>query len=393
LGFGALVLEPLLARLRRRSAQIDPTAGFAASTERSTGLLLANSTSASGVVAREARGVKLINLAPLITGIGLLATLVLAPLTQNVPTARSLAASLAQLLVVGIVLGAWSAWRERRYGALQLWLVAAAVLPLFTIIVDGFLGFGAVALLSVVSVVASFSRLRVRWILAVLLVSYLGLSFYVTYMRDREAIRAVVWNDAGLDHRVDQVSAIFTDFELFNPQRHTHLIAIDDRLNQNLLVGLAVSYLDAGLIEYAQGGTVIEAFAAVVPRVLWPNKPYTAGGSALVTRFTGVEFAQGTSVGIGQVLELYANFGFVGVSVGFLLLGTVVGVFDRQAATHLRRGHQLGFVFWYLPGLTLMIPGNSLADMFSSFCAALFTALIVTRVLVPLLTPIAAEAH
>ena len=149
--------------------------------------------------------------------------------------------------------------------------------------------------------------------------------------------------------------------------------------------GVGQLYLDAGLIDYAHGDTFVEAISALVPRVLWPEKPYTAGGSALITRFTGVEFGANTSVGIGQVMEFYVNFGPAGVCAGFLLLGYVVGFFDRRAALLLHRNDPLGFTFWYLPGLGLMLPGNSLAEMLTTVGAALITALLVTRVLVPLL--------
>ena len=49
------------------------------------------------------------------------------------------------------------------------------------------------------------------------------------------------------------------------------------------------------------------------------------GGGTIVQDFTGIEFADGTSVGAGQVLEFYVNFGTWGVIGGFLLFGWLIG--------------------------------------------------------------------
>ena len=395
-GLGVLLLEPLTARLRPRSQMPttndrQPTTsqawvfGQQWRTPQPGALIALPAGSGGGVFAQAPARAGQIELAGIFILLGILSTLVFVPLTLGVPTGRSVAASLSQLLNIGLGLACWRAWQARRYDQLQLWLLAACALPLATILLDGFLGFGTVALLGILLFVASFIRIRLAWLIIAPILLYLALSFFVTYMRDRETIREVVWGGQSFGQRTDQVADTVASFELFDPQNQAHLNAIDDRLNQNLLVGFAVSYLDTGLIDFAHGDTIVEAISALVPRVLWPEKPYTAGGSGLITRFTGVEFSANTSVGIGQVVEFYANFGTAGVCVGFLLLGWLIGFFDRRSAQSLVGGDQLGFTFWYLPGLALMQPGNSLAEVVTSVGAALITALLVIHVLVPLL--------
>src|SRR5262249_48114281 len=145
-------------------------------------------------------------------------------------------------------------------------------------------------------------------VVAGLLLGFVGLSVYVSYMRDRSEIRDVVWGGQSLGDRVDRVATTFHAFEWFDPSKDEHLARIDSRLNQSFLVGAAVSRLsDIG--GFAGGETLWDALIAVVPRALWPDKPVVAGSGNLVTRFTGIEFAAGTSVGIGQVMEFYVNFG------------------------------------------------------------------------------------
>src|SRR5262249_47380779 len=235
------------------------------------------------------------------------------------------------LVVVGLSLDCWAAWREGRRGALVAWLAAACVLPMFTVTVQGFLGFGINALLVVVCLVLTFVRPRLTWLPIGLVIGFLGVSTYVTYMRDRGEIRDVVWTGAPVEERIAQVFETLTDPEWFDPYNRAHLERIDARLNQNVLVGAAVRYLELQNNPFAYGQTLWDAAIALVPRALWPAKPVSAGSPDIVSRYTGLVFSESTSVGIGQVMEFYVNFGRLGVVVGFLTLGTILALIDLGA--------------------------------------------------------------
>jgi hypothetical protein len=155
-------------------------------------------------------------------------------------------------------------------------------------------------------------------------------------------------------------------FDLWNVR---HLLAIDERLNQNGLVGAAVVNLSANQ-DYAKGETLWMAVLAMIPRALWPEKPVSAGSGDLVTRFTGIVFADGTSVGIGSVMELYANFGSAGEFWGFAILGLIVGLADIRAADHLHAGRWHLFAVWFATGLALLAVGGSLVEVTSSAIAS-----------------------
>jgi hypothetical protein len=60
---------------------------------------------------------------------------------------------------------------------------------------------------------------------------------------------------------------------------------------------------------------------ALVPRILWPSKPAKFGGSALVSRYTGLHFTEKTSVGAGVYLYLYAMGGLQVVLIGSFVIG------------------------------------------------------------------------
>ena len=133
--------------------------------------------------------------------------------------------------------------------------------------------------------------------------------------------------------------------------------------------------------DFARGETFWQALIALIPRALWPDKPGVAGSGNLVSEYTGIQFAAGTSVGIGQVMEFYINFGTFGVVFGFIIFGLVVTICDTCAGERLASGDLYGFVLWYMPGLSMLQVGGSLAEITSSVAASVFVALMVNKYL------------
>jgi hypothetical protein len=149
-------------------------------------------------------------------------------------------------------------------------------------------------------------------------------------------------------------------------------------------VGAAVNMLET-TGQFARGETIIDAFLGLIPRVIWPNKPIRAGSGDLVTRFTGIEFAEGTSVGIGQVMEFYGNFGREGVVIGLFLIGLVVGTADRMAGWYLAAGDWKRFAAWYLPALGMLQTGGSLFELLTSTVAAGVSIRVCHAFVIPML--------
>ncbi|MDQ6672218.1 MAG: hypothetical protein M3069_15990, partial [Chloroflexota bacterium] len=260
--------------------------------------------------------------------VGLIAFFGLVPIVGRIPTISAIAVQGWNLLVVGLGLMCWLAFRSRREQEFVRWFVVALCLPLVTVVTQGFIGYGMAAATAILAFIGNFYHPRWRLFLAAAVFSFVGLSLYVTYMRDREAIREVVWSGQPLGARISRVQTTLSTFEWFDIHNQDHLVRIDERLNQNLLVGAAVQYVDAGLARYAYGQTLYQGLIAVIPRAIWPTKPVVAGSGSLVTQYTGIQFAAGTAVGIGHVMEAYISFGVTGVLVGFAILGTVIGVID-----------------------------------------------------------------
>lgn len=316
--------------------------------------------------------------------IGIGSYLVLTPLLGRIPTVSALTGATTQLVIAGFCLGLWYFWFAGQRRKFTLLLALAFALPMVTILRQGFLGYGAVALITIVAFIAVFYRPRWKLVLMGATVAYLGFSFYVTYMRDRGELRASVWGGQSVVERIARLSQTLTGIEWFNPTNPTHILRVTGRLNQNYLVGAAVEQIETGSKEPANGETVWHAFISLVPRVVWPSKPVHAGSPDIVTTYTGITFARGTSVGIGQVMEFYINFGSIGVILGFVVLGTIITMIDTWAGMRLWAGDWLQFAVWYLTGLGMIQAGGSLIEVVSSAGAAMLAVLLVNRYVVRL---------
>lgn len=306
--------------------------------------------------------------------------LILAPAAGSLPTISALISTTSSLLVLGVALKAWNGWQRGSPATTWTWVGLSAGFPLMTVVGQGFLGFGFASMLIVAVFVASFYRPRWQVLLAGLLVAYMGVSVYVTYMRDRNDIRAVVWAGESVSVRFETFVDTFSNFEWFSLNEIDHLRRVDERLNQDALVGAAIQGIETGAVPLAMGNTLVDALIALVPRAIWPGKPVSAGSGNVVSDYTGLIFAEGTSVGIGHVMEWYINFAVAGVVGGFLLIGAVLVFVDRAAAAWLHHGDIGRFSLWFLPGTSLLNVGGSFVEMAATAAACWVVALGVRRI-------------
>ena len=312
---------------------------------------------------------------------------ILLPIARSIPTVGALASVASNLLVVAVAMECWNGIHDRGR-SMWRWIALSALLPFVTIVTQGFLSYGFAAMLTVFAFVGCIYRPRWKVVALGLVVSYLALSIFVTYMRDRRAIREVVWNAGSYSDRLAEMEKTFGDFEFLDFRNIDHLNRIDDRLNQNTLLGTSVAYLSTRPDEFARGETIWEAMLSPIPRALWRDKPIVAGSGDLVSRFTGMKFAADTSVGIGHVMEWYVNFGAPGVFLGSMLFGIVLGLIDRIAVTHLQHGDWSRFCFWYFSALSLLQVGGSLVEAVGGAASGMVIGFAILNLKPPQWTPV-----
>lgn len=295
------------------------------------------------------------------------------PIAKRIPSGAAIGSAGVNLTIVGICLLAFSSLR--RGTAAKLKVIAATLsLPGVTVLVLGFVGFGVSAVVEVGSFVLRFIRIRPWSIPVGMIMFWLALSFYVSYMQARSDIRSAVWGGASMAERVRVVGNQNKRAELFDPTNVKHLYLIDERINQNALVGRAALRIHHSNATFADGESLWIAAIAWIPRAIWPSKPIVAGSLDFADRYTGLTFAKSTSVGIGQAMEFYANFGFPGVFFGFMALGVFIRYFDLAAGDHLRVGYYWDYVRYHLIGISALQPGGMFAEVVSSAAAAFVLA-------------------
>ncbi len=310
---------------------------------------------------------------------GVVSYFFLIPVAARAPSLTSLVAPFGTLLVIGLWLRLYGAAQRNELKRAAQTLLLLPLLPMATLSAAGFIGYGVYWVLAVLAFFYVISRNRVAFYVAAPVAVFLGLSFFVAYMGQRTGIRDVVWSEhASIGDRLGRISQIFTRFAPLDLTAPQDVAALDDRLNQNLLVGAGMERHESGESPFVYGETV--PWWVLVPRAIWPDKPQIGGGGQLVAEFTGREFAEGTSVGAGQVLEFYMNFGYPGVIVGFAALGFALMRLDRGIMDGLRRGDLKLVIRCAMPGLSMLQPGGNLMEIAVATAAAAAGAYFLTSI-------------
>jgi hypothetical protein len=297
----------------------------------------------------------------------------LSPLYQ-IPSVSAAVGKGGGIWMLGVMLGLRAAVQRGDRKRIGIWLGALMVYPVLMLLLGGFLSYGSAAIIIVLSALTISIRSNWRVVVGITATVFLSLSIFVSYYQHRNDIRDQVWGGAPLEARIDSVTDTVRGFEWLDLNDRMHLIALDQRLNQNYFVGLAARRIQLGLADYLVGDSVRQGLLSLVPRVLWPEKPVFAGSPQIVSKMTGLHLSPTTSFGVGNVMEFQINFGVPGVVIGFFVLGWLIGTLDLKAAVAEARGDMGGVILFFLPAVALINPEGSLVEMFSGSAAALVAA-------------------
>ena len=276
--------------------------------------------------------------------------------------------------MLGVMLGLRAACQRRDLKRIAIWLGALMVYPVLMLLLGGFLSYGSAAIIIVCAALTISTRSHWQVVVGIAVFVFLSLSIFVSYYQHRNDIRDQVWGGAPLEARIDSVIDTVRDFEWLDPTSRKHLIALDQRLDQNYFAGLAARRIQLGQADYLVGDSVWQGLLSLVPRVLWHDKPVFAGSPQIVSKMTGLHLSPKTSFGVGNVMEFQINFGIPGVVIGFFVLGWLIGMLDLKAAVAEARGDLGGVILFFLPAVALIDPQGSLVEMFSGSAAALVAA-------------------
>jgi hypothetical protein len=96
-------------------------------------------------------------------------------------------------------------------------------------------------------------------------------------------------------------------------------------------LGLVMQNVPTGT-AYQNGQITLSVFRHIsVPRFLWPGKPALPSDTEVMSKYTGLPMLWGTetSISIGYLGELYADFGYWGGLLAAIVIGGVIGLAYR----------------------------------------------------------------
>jgi hypothetical protein len=262
------------------------------------------------------------------------------------------------MAVVAISLGAVISFRKGI--SLSPWVAIASLIPMYYVVAWGFTSYGF--LFSAILGAFWIAQLRKQrtssnWIAGFLWsfsIVYVLLNAFIGWFSFRDEVRKIVWRGSE-GSLVELAGRAFAEIEMLTPWNFHSLDLINIRLNLNIFISRMIEhhYTHPQLQQF--GATLIELPLALVPRFLWPGKP-SRGGNDFMEEHTGMFFSDSTSMGTGMVFEFFINFRYLGVFVGFMLLGWLISRLDRRCALYLSSGKYWHFARLYLVGIIAIDP-------------------------------------
>ena len=307
----------------------------------------------------------------LVAGLGITYTL---RLVVSVPSIGAVIEKSGGVWVLGVLLGLRMAVRRANLIEVSLWLGAMAIYPVLTLLLGGFLSFGSTPIFIILAGLVISTRSKWRVAVGLPVIAFVVFTLFLSYFKNRDEIRGAVWGGAAMASRVETSIQMIRDFEFFDSGNEAQLQALDRRLNQNYFVGKAASRLASSQVEWLHGRSFWEALIAPVPRLIWPDKPVIAGSPAIIMEMTGFMVNDTTSYGVGNVMELYINFGIPSLVAGFLSLGLLFGWLDRRAALAERGGDLGQTILYFMPAAAMIHPNGSLVELTGGGASALIAA-------------------
>ncbi len=102
-----------------------------------------------------------------------------------------------------------------------------------------------------------------------------------------------------------------------------------DRLNQMGLF-MAVIAKTPTNVPFWYGETIYDIVPSMIPRILWPGKPTKRLGNDFGHRYGLLHSRDNsTSLNLPWIVELFANFGAIGICVGMFIIGSAFGYIEK----------------------------------------------------------------
>lgn len=191
--------------------------------------------------------------------------------------------------------------------------------------------------------------------------------------------------DRSLSERLSYVGRAADEFD---PDKfRTGLRSLSSRLSYIDYLALTLKHVpEVRPHEHGQRlkGALLNIFE---PRIFFPDKPPTQNDTDVTNRYTGLRIranaAQGTSISIGYLAELYVDYGYAGATFGAFLIGLAGGLAFRV----IRSFRGIPLFFSYGAAVTALIPFTLFETDLVRFLGSAITVFLGVVVLQRLVAP------
>ena len=240
----------------------------------------------------------------------------------RIPTLAALLGSISGAFDAALSMFCLVAVASRRFK--MLWIVALAWIARSVLVAAASGHIGGMLFQGMVLVCYTWFTADIRpqrIIVALLLIALLYVP-YQRWMAGRDDLRQAIANGEDLSERLSITSRILFDPGEKADRGHNFVEGYCSRGDFSALMAAAIRTTPSAE-PFAYGATFCDAATAVVPRFLWPEKPYLAGisNTVIVSRYTGINFGSNTCVQMNYLFEFYINFGVTGCVIGMFLAG------------------------------------------------------------------------
>lgn len=249
----------------------------------------------------------------------------------RVPTLGTAIHSLASFATLGLLVLLAEGLSRRRFGHFLAAGAVYAVPALMYAFASGHTPVKVSLLFPAMCILAGHRRISAKSVAVIVVCGFVFLSMMSGWMKTRMLIRSGQLDS--LDF-LDQLERFLPAWFVASTDSALDVESANEtiRLRIDMTDILAMQVRHQPRTEpFAYGGTVLDAGVALVPRIFWRDKPVIAGGSAFVSRFTGMRRDPNdtTSIGLPYQFELYANGGPICVVVGLFVVGLVCATMER----------------------------------------------------------------
>lgn len=159
-------------------------------------------------------------------------------------------------------------------------------------------------------------------------------------------------------------------------------------------LGLVMGYIPSAMPP--EGGKITAAVFRhiAVPRFLWPQKPALPSDTEVMSKYTGLPMTwnSDTSISIGYLGELYADFGYLGGLFGALIIGLIVGQSYKLVRTRFASSAIICAGLCLMVALPIAYFGTAYVKMVGAFVMTSVVVILIGQFLMPVFLPNLATA-